>query len=183
MPARRQYKLSPLQEALLEFCRKNDALMKPSIALKRTVYGLLLEYGWWYEYDLLPEGIQYGKPQQCFDNAYDLMADRKDLIYCEGFAILGRSYKPAHHAWVTDGTGVAIDPTWRTGGVVYAGIPIKAFYAMATTVRNQPEKGFLNDWLNKYPLLGELGDRPTEWLEPKGKGVALLLGKAARRKP
>ncbi len=28
----------------------------------------------------------------------------------------------------------------------------------------------IDDWQNKWPLRGELGDRPDEWLEIQGKG-------------
>ena len=45
------------------------------------------------------------------------------------------------------------------------------------TVLNQPNRGYLDDWKNKYPLLGKLGDRPKEWLEEKGRGVAPVTSK------
>jgi hypothetical protein len=30
----------------------------------------------------------------------------------------------------------------------------------------------LDDWQNNWPILGELGDRPDEWIERRGLGVS-----------
>lgn len=42
---------------------------------------------------------------------------------------------------------------------------------MMTTAKNQAFVSLLNDWQNKWPLRGELGDRPEEWLEVQGRGM------------
>ena len=33
----------------------------------------------------------------------------------------------------------------------------------------------LDDWQNKWPLRGDLGDRPGEWLEVRGRGTETLI--------
>jgi hypothetical protein len=32
----------------------------------------------------------------------------------------------------------------------------------------------LDDYLNDWPILGELGDRPDEWIDRRGGGTAML---------
>jgi len=32
----------------------------------------------------------------------------------------------------------------------------------------------LDDYKHGFPILGELGDEPEKWLEPKGKGMVKL---------
>lgn len=143
---------------------------------RRTRYGLVLEYGFLYRPCALPPGMELGEPKRCFDNVYRavLRSDLKSsLVYCEGYAV-GGSGEPVDHAWLTDGSGRAIDITWADRGVAYAGIPFRTIFVLERCATSRPDKGFIDDWLNQFPLLRELGDRPSEWLEPDGRGTTKL---------
>jgi hypothetical protein len=97
------------------------------------------------------------------------MAD-DSLIYCEGYALFKGSSLPTLHAWVTDGQGTAIDNTWPQAGVAYAGVPFRVGFVSMTGLKNDAIGSLLDDYTNDYPLRGDLGDRPDEWLEPRGRG-------------
>ena len=172
----KQKRISP-QDFLLQYLHELDAVMKDNairMGVNRTLYGFIFKYGWFYKPCRLPKKYEFGKLHGCFDNAFDLMLNHKILTYCEGFAIAKGATDAIEHAWVTDGTGRAIDPTWPMGGVAYAGVPLQKMYVVSTTVRNMPAEGFIDDGKNNYPLLRELGDKPKEWLEETGKGIIKL---------
>jgi len=166
------HRLNRFERQLLKELKANETpipIEGSSVTLKRTPYGFVLEYGFSYEPCCLPPNIEFGEPKRCFDNAYKAVL-HGELVYCEGFA-LGQSGLPVGHAWLTDGTGRAIDITWRERGRAYLGVPLKTIYVLETSMRNLPDEGFIEDWRNKYPLLMDLGDRPEEWLESNGCGV------------
>ena len=135
-----------------------------------------MDYGWWYEPVQLPQQIALGTPQQCHKNATDLALADDSLIYCEGFAQVNSGSLPRLHSWVTDGLGRAIDNTWSRPGVAYAGVPFKSFFVNMTALKNQATISLLDDWENGYPLRGDLGDRPDEWFELRGRGTARVNG-------
>ena len=164
--------MTPDQETLLEFLRTSQPTPAAKALLKRTMQQFVLDYGWWYEPVALPKHIPLGTPQECHKNAIDLAMDGDSLVYCEGFALSKGSSLPIIHAWVTDGNGNAIDNTWPQPGVAYAGVPFRASYVTLTALKNDAIGSLLDDYLNNYPLRGDLGDRPDEWLEPRGRGTA-----------
>jgi hypothetical protein len=142
--------------------------------LKRTIYEFVLEYGWWYAAAEVPRSVEAGKQQQCHRNAAILARDNDSMVYCEGLALFKSGMSPTIHAWATDGDGNAFDNTWTQPGVAYAGVPFKSLFVLMTTIKNRATIGLLDDWGNGWPLLGDLGDRPDEWLEDRGKGVAKI---------
>ncbi len=137
--------------------------------LKRNMERFVLDYGWWYSPCPLPHGLGRGAGQHCFANAFDLARADLALVYCEGYAI-GRSGKVIHHAWVTDGKGSALDNTFAEPGRAYAGVPFQIVFLMTRAVKNHAVICLLDDWEHDWPLLGDLGDQPNEWIEPKGYG-------------
>jgi len=167
--------MSVPQAELLDFLRN----VQPTAAavkagLKRTLQQFVVEQGWWYEQVKLTEGICRGPEQQCLSNAMQLMIDGDSLVYCEGFALYQNGSVPVLHAWVTDGQGHAIDNTWRSPGVAYAGVPFKSLYVTMAALASRASISLLDDWQNGYPLRRELGDRHEVWLELVGKGVKRL---------
>lgn len=40
-----------------------------------------------------------------------------------------------------------------------------------TTLKNHATISLLDDYQNNYPLRGELGDRPDEWPDTRGRGT------------
>ena len=83
---------------------------------------------------------------------------------------------------MTDGTGRTIDGTVATSAGAYAGGPFNTMFLDHDHLRNREIVSLLDDYLHDWPMLCELRDRPKEWLEHKGKGVAPLSSKEARRK-
>ena len=171
---------NPNQQALLDRLRAGNPRRHPG--WKRTRYEFILEYGWWYEPSLLPKGVEGASPGECFKNAFDLALDDDSLVYCEGVVLDAEASLPVHHAWVTDGTGQAIDNTLEAPAGAYAGVPFLTGFVNLYHLRNEAIIGLLDDYLHDWPMLGELGDRPGEWLAPKGRGMAPLSIEQARRR-
>jgi len=133
----------------------------------------VLDYGWWYAPCPLPEQVNAGTPRNCFYNAFNLAKDDPSLTYCEGYAI-GRAGVRMHHAWVTDGKGSSMDSTWGEAGRAYAGVPFQILFLLERALKNLAVVCALDDWEHDWPLLGDLGDRPDQWLEPTGYGISRL---------
>jgi hypothetical protein len=164
------------QTELLDFLRRNDATLEAKANLKRTFQEFVLEYGWWYEPGDIIQHLATGTPQECHKNASDLILADDSLIYYEGYALLKSGSMPTLHAWVTDGSGRAIDNTWPQTGVAYAGVPFTTEFVIMTALRNNATISLLDDYQNNYPLRGDLGDRPDEWLELRGRGTERIIG-------
>ena len=162
--------LTPAQSQLLNSLEDLDRHVIEPAFMKRSRYQFVIDYGQWFEPTELPENLKRGDDQQCFKNALDLASDDNKLFYVEGFALYTPTSLPVHHAWVTDGRR-AIDPTWDVPGVAYAGVPFKLPFLLATVLAVQGINSILDDFQNNWPILGDLGDRPDEWLERRGVGV------------
>jgi hypothetical protein len=117
-----------------------------------------------------------GTPQECHKNATDLALADDSLVYCEGYALYKSGDMPTLHAWVTDGQGRAIDSTWPQPGVAYAGVPFTSLFVNMTALKNHATISLLDDYQNSYPLRSDLGDRPEEWLELRGRGTERVVG-------
>jgi hypothetical protein len=159
---------------LLNFLRNSEAMPAAMAFLKHTFQEFVLDHGWWYEPGELPKHLATGAPQECCKNATDLTVADDSLIYCEGYALFKSGSLPTLHAWVTDGHGRAIDNTWPKPGVAYAGVPFKSLLANLTALKNHATISLLDDYQNDYPLRGDLGDHPDEWLELRGRGTARI---------
>jgi hypothetical protein len=165
-------RLNHLQQVLLEQLRHGNPRRVPS--WKRNKYEFVLEYGWWYDPLPLPDGVEPGPPQECISNAFNLALEDDFMTYCEGFVLSNASSTLVHHAWVTDGSGRAIDNTLREPSAAYAGVPFRTSFTNLYHLQNRAVICLLDDWEHDWPLLEELGDRPEEWLETKGQGVDCL---------
>lgn len=163
------------QAQLLQFLRDSVPTPAAQAFLKRTFQQFVLEYGWWYYPAELPSSIARGTPNQCHKNAADLCGSDGSLIYCEGYALFKPGGLPTIHSWATNGDGRVIDNTWPQPGVAYAGVPFKDLFVVMTALKNHATVSLLDDYQNDYPLRGELGDRPDEWLELRGRGFAKIL--------
>jgi hypothetical protein len=163
------------QRELYELITNGVWLKAAQKVQKLSMYQFVLQHGWWYEPIHLPSGIERGKQQECYRNAQRLIQKDKSLIYCEGFALLKNGCGSTLHAWVTDGSGNAIDTTWPRPGIAYAGVPFDTTFVIMTCLKNRANMSLLDDWQNGFPLLNGLGDRPEEWLELEhGNGIARI---------
>lgn len=62
----------------------------------------------------LPMKYSRGQPKTCFMNSSRLAMADPGLTYVEGFACLDSIPEMLfHHAWVVDGCGRVLDPTWE----------------------------------------------------------------------
>ena len=163
--------ITSAQAILLNYLRSSKATPAAKALLKRTSQEFVLEHGWWYEPVELPKQIATGIPEQCHTNAVNLALVDDSLIYCEGYALFKNGSFPVIHAWVTDGNGNAIDNTWSQRGVAYAGVPFKTSFVNSTALKNRAIVSLLDDYQNNYPLRGDSGDQPDEWLEIRGCGL------------
>lgn len=162
---------SSTRTILLNYLRSVKPTPAAKAFLKRTSHQFVLEHGWWYEPVELPKQIAIGTPEECHRNAVNLALDDDSMIYCEGYALFKDASLPVVHAWVTDGHGNAIDNTWLQPGVAYAGVPFRSLFVNMTALKNRAIVSLLDDYQNNYPLRGDLGDRPDEWLELRGCGL------------
>lgn len=166
--------MSEQQQSIYDQLLNEEPIPSAKVKFKRTFGQFVIEYGWWYQPASLPHGIEIGTPQQCHKNAHKFASEEDNFFYCEGFALYKDCRYPTLHAWVTDGLGNAFDNTWEKPGVAYAGVPFKEPFVTMTNLKNHATISLLDDWQNVYPLRGELGDRPDEWYEQRGHGVARL---------
>lgn len=86
---------------------------------------IYLEYGIFMEPRVAPKELK-SEPSYCYYNCQQIIRKRKykNLTYVEGYAIAQNVSIPINHAWLLDGDGYAIDPTWRETGLLYFGIPL-----------------------------------------------------------
>ena len=120
------FKYSSLQDFVLQNGREFDPIDKPS-------------------------SIKRGIIKECYKNAFEIVQDRPDLTYCEGYAdsYLGL---PILHAWVATDEGEAIEVTWPTKGASYIGVPFD-FEFVRRTIVNKETWGVLDNWMDGFPLL------------------------------
>jgi hypothetical protein len=167
--------LNPSQQALLALLQHPPIRNRPP-SWKRTKYEFVLDYGYWYDLTPRPKGIRLGRKNQCFANAFNLALNDDSLMYCEGFCVSLGGGLLVHHAWVTDGAGRVIDNSLKEPAAAYAGVPFNTNFVNLYHLKNEAMICLLDDHLHDWPMLGELGDRPDEWLEAAGRGLAKVMG-------
>lgn len=76
-----------------------------------------------------PASVALGRMKQCYANAVRTLLcqgpDTSDeLFYCEGYAIESDGlWLPIQHAWLADGAGRVVDPTWSDASAhIYFGV-------------------------------------------------------------
>lgn len=107
----------------------------------RNYYDLVLREGMGpYQQPIeLPEYYDVMEKNACFSNAWNLIQETPDLIYCEGYA-LSRSI-PLEHAWIEEADGSIIDPTWagiaESGDeAIYFGVRFAGEFALRLSIQS-----------------------------------------------
>lgn len=115
-----------------EYLRAMDGLMQKTWGGEaNNLYAKVLAHGRPFKTDTRPrpKGILKMRNKECFSNASRLAHQMySDLIYCEGYALTEGIPVAIHHAWVVGPNGIVIDPTWKTVGTEYFGIPFDEEY-------------------------------------------------------
>jgi hypothetical protein len=83
-------------------------------------------------------------PNACFENSASL-SRTPGMTYVEGSALVAVPRLLAiHHAWCVDAEGLVHEPTWRTVGLAYFGVPFATDYvARRMAAARHPEHGLL----------------------------------------
>lgn len=143
-------------EELIKFLEDVRRVQERCFRLKTKGYryasieDFLLKEGRAFEPVPRPNGITKMADKQCFKNCFQLAtASRGKYRYAEGY---GASIIPVSHAWLVDGEGNAVDPTWRNPGSAYFGIVIPE-KLLLTIVLRKGTYGCLDDWENRWPIL------------------------------
>ncbi|MFJ7280470.1 hypothetical protein [Kitasatospora sp. NPDC098663] len=127
--------LTAAEHSLIEYLREMAALIRPTARpvvegwAYTSAYDLLFRAGRIFTQAPLPDGTEMMMIGHCFTNAVQFVEnhDHLDLTYVEGFASFPVSDREIHteHAWASDETHRAFDPTWPHGpGHAYIGLPI-----------------------------------------------------------
>lgn len=113
---------------------------------------LVLKLGTPYTWAPRPKNFQAGLPKACFNNSGLLALRRKNLVYVEGFALLGNIGLPIHHAWVIEqDSDVVIDVT-SDNFRAYIGIPFRTDY-LRQRRKATDSASLLDDSKGKFPLM------------------------------
>jgi hypothetical protein len=103
-----------------------------------------------------PKGMRRCPLKSCFGNSHRL-AERKRLIYVEGYAVTVTGGLAVLHAWCCDDSGAVIDPTWGQGSE-YFGVPLDLPYVRQNT--SNENMSVLDQWERQWPIFN---DPPEQW--------------------
>lgn len=112
-------------------------------ATYRNVYDLVAREGLDFAPREVPADLRRRRarrPKDCYYRAFTVALDRDDLLYVEGFALT--ELGSVQHAWLTDGSGCAIDLAWRDPAVEYVGVPLVTASVARVVVAT--------DWIGEY---------------------------------
>ncbi len=141
--------------------KKVDLMRKINPKSKGWKYGgfeeLVLDLGIKTFAIALPSDIELGQPKSCYFNCQEIIKNRLDLIYCEGFATTPELPLAFYHAWLLNSQGHAIDPTWQPPGIEYMGVAFKKEWVVNFIGQRQHPEEYLSvfegNFLEKYSLL------------------------------
>lgn len=94
-----------------------------------------------------PDWLIRGAIKSCYENSTAYAVVRTDTYYAEGYAIDLNLPIPIEHAWLVNGAGEVIDPTWDcVGDRVYFGIAFNRVSVIETLEASGGEAGILVNW-------------------------------------
>lgn len=100
-------------------------------------YKLVSDYGIDFVPFLRPPGMPKMMDKECFSNCAGLVLANDDLVYCEGYAKVEYMEFFILHAWLMLPDGTMLDPTWKTMGAAYRGIPFATEYLRRVMVESE----------------------------------------------
>lgn len=122
---------------------------------------LVFDAGTYYRPRRLPERFRSRQLGQCYQNAYLVAKQNRDIRYVEGFATIGDGHMPTEHAWNLDKDNRVVDTTWEKlwgdknepdNPKGYYGIVIPTdILTMIISIKHY--YGVIDDAENHYPFL------------------------------
>lgn len=151
-------------------------IVDPKVEAARLEYSKELMEAWGRAYSAgeFPDWVtQAPLGTRCYDNAMQLIAQRSDLIYVEGF-LWGIEDKEVitvmGHAWCATTDGEVIDPTrgvfQKMEELAYTGIPIRAEYSESWK-QLRGNYGVLDGTPEGDKTVGIYADPPELWLDQR----------------
>lgn len=120
----------------------------------------ILGHGREWEPQELPRRFMRGTPKACFANCQEILrtgyARQAGLTYVEGYACTAaiRTPVPVLHAWLADGEGRVIDPTWEDPlHSTYFGVPFSLSYVLSTVKRLSKPVSLIDNFDDRWELL------------------------------
>jgi hypothetical protein len=131
--------------------------------ISRAYGRFILDHGRSWKAQPLPRGVKRGEMKRCFENAQRFAAGlfrkgRESWTYVEGYACSGDLSipVPAHHAWLVDGQGTVVDPTWRSPErSYYFGVAFETSYVLEQHARFGVYGSFLDNRDTGWSLLND----------------------------
>lgn len=129
----------------------------------RAFGAFLMAHGRYFLSAPLPSRMRRGTVKQCYANAQKSVVQavrrgRPPLTYVEGFACSGGLSVaiPMQHAWLVDGEGRVVDPTWEfPERSCYFGVPFAADYVVSRKDRFGGYDSLLDDRRDAWALLND----------------------------
>lgn len=95
--------------------------------------------------------------QRCYSNCFDVIQERADYTYVEGYA--QTQFMIVRHAWLENEDGVIVDPTWANLGyppgflATYLGVKFDDSFLINHVVETGWHSVFESDYLNDHQVL------------------------------
>lgn len=131
----------------------NMGLQRPPVAI-----ALLHKHGRMMPVSPEHAGNAYmGQPKECYSNSARVVMGvyddpPHDLYYCEGYAATAALGLPIEHAWLCDGQGRVIDPTWPESGGEYFGVTFTREFVMDCVCKTEHYGLLCNLYMLPRPL-------------------------------
>ena len=108
-----------------QYLQTLSEFVRSSKIKEQSIASFILEHGRSYERGAWPPGWRKMRDRRCYMNAGRIALADHHYRYVEGYAETKLGI-PVPHAWLTDASGKAFDPTWKNRGTSYFGIEFTA---------------------------------------------------------
>jgi len=112
---------------------------------------LILDYGIAFENKIKSPIL--GEPKACYQNCFEVMLNRPDLHYCEGYAIDENLPLALIHAWLINNESEVIDPTWLDERkAVYFGVVFNKEFVINMSTETKSYSILENDYKLEHKI-------------------------------
>ncbi|MCG5062215.1 MAG: hypothetical protein KA714_30675 [Limnoraphis sp. WC205] len=147
--------MSTLTEQLLSHLKQNadniNSLYSRFPGKYKSNEALILDYG--IAFENKSELSILGEPKACYQNCYEIMLNRPDLYYCEGYAIDDNLPLAVLHAWLVNDKGEVIEPTWLDERkAVYFGVVFNKDFVINMSTETKSYSILENDYMFDHKI-------------------------------